>query len=522
MSNEPELLTRPQGEQVSFAAAGLDEKQVGHLRRIADLAYRLPDDWSGMMGRSSLQEDFGALRFQLAYMSYALALTYRHRLPAAPAVFKDTFDRLIQKMLSPDVWTYWHYVSTGGGPLNASLGELAAEWDPVAKDNIMYSAYVQSMANLYQYLFDDDKYDHEAALSFELKPLFWGGYKSFSYSASSLNEHLYWMMVEKGYLGIACEPNCVFQICNQPAILGFRINDLIHGGDTAAEVTEGYKKAWMDFGITNGSGHFNVVVMERERLLPPSPPMAWGDFWLGALMHAWYPEQVRACFPAQIARWQRPGPDGSLWIEPTIPPVGYGRELTQAHDFGWAAVCAAEVGDTDTLERLLRYADLRLTPTWENGAFYYHRRDGWFDDRDMLHAMDPHTGNALLAYARLNVPCGLHDLYHKPLTQAWRSQPNLSGMPRHLDVTMAYYDPDARQLRLRFRPGRVSDPLIELQFANVWGRADWSLRIDGARAASGSAAAVVEPGQAQARRSGEHLLLTLPNRAAELVLQWAP
>jgi hypothetical protein len=77
----------------------LDDKQVGHIRRIRNLAAQLPDDWSGMMGRSSLQEDFGALRFQLAYMAYALGLAHVHRLPAAPAVFRKPFDQLITKML---------------------------------------------------------------------------------------------------------------------------------------------------------------------------------------------------------------------------------------------------------------------------------------------------------------------------------------------------------------------------------------------------------------------------------------
>jgi len=121
-----------------LASPLLDENQAGHLRRMTNLAARLPDDWSGMQGKTTLQEDFSSLRFQLAYMSYALALTHVHRLPAAPVVFKKSFDQLIQKMLSPDVWTYWHYVSTGNGPHNRSLGELPARWDPVETDNIMY------------------------------------------------------------------------------------------------------------------------------------------------------------------------------------------------------------------------------------------------------------------------------------------------------------------------------------------------------------------------------------------------
>ncbi len=503
-------------------AEALDDQQAGHLRRMLDLAERLPDDWSGMMGRSSLQEDFGALRFQLAYMAYALALTHVHRLPAAPAVFRAPFDRLIQKMLSHDVWTYWHYVSTGNGPFNKALGELPAEWNPVVKDNIMYSAYVQSTSLLYHHLFDDPKYAQPGALSFKLQPLFWGnGGETFAYDEKSLNEHIYWQMVEKGYLGIACEPNCVFQICNQPAILAFRLHDILYGGATATEVTEGYRRAWAEFGIVDELGHFNIVVQEREHALVERPPLAWGDFWLGSLMHAWNPDLVKASYPAQIAHWIRPGPDGTAWIEPSIPPSGFGRELTHAWDFGWAAVCASEVGDADHLGRMLGYADRCLTPTWEDGAFYYRRRDGWFDDARMLHAMDPHTGNVLLGYARLNVPDGLHKLYAAPWTAEHFAEPALIGMSDGLDVRAARYDADSRTLSLAFRKGRCRGEAINLTLANIWDRGCWTAFVDGEVAAEGDDDAVTRAGQIAARRIDDTLALAVPPRAQTLDIRWA-
>ncbi len=260
-----------------LASPLLDENQAGHLRRMTNLAARLPDDWSGMQGKTTLQEDFSSLRFQLAYMSYALALTHVHRLPAAPVVFKKSFDQLIQKMLSPDVWTYWHYVSTGNGPHNRSLGELPARWDPVETDNIMYSAYVQSMTLMYHYLFRDPKYAEQGALTFSVNPLFWGlGGKHFRYDERSLNDLLYWKMVERGYLGIACEPNCVFQVCNQPPIIGFRFHDLVYGGSTAKEVTDGYVKAAL-FAPQSSLGRFLGRLLDarvesriRQATLPPA------------------------------------------------------------------------------------------------------------------------------------------------------------------------------------------------------------------------------------------------------------
>jgi hypothetical protein len=431
----------------------LDDLQAGSLRRILNLSEQLADDWSGMLGRSTLQEDFGALRFQLAYMAYALALTHVHRLPSAPALFREPFDRLIQKMLSPDVWLYWHYVSTGNGPLNQSLGELPAQWNPVETDNIMYSAYVQSTVLLYHYLFRDRKYAEPGALTFSIDPLFWAmGGKHFAYDENSLNDRLYWSMVERGYLGVACEPNCIFQVCNQPPILGFRFHDLVYGGSTAEEVTQGYLKAWQEFGILNDAGHFNMMVQEKERTVVTPPNAPWVDFWMASLMHAWNPDFVKRHYPQQLARWSVDGPDGTLWIKPGVSLSSGGPPRTSARDFGWAAVCAAEVGDAESLSRMLAYADRYLHPVWADGAYFYRRHDEWFAEDGTLSAMDPHTSNALLPYARLNVPDGLRKLYDGPWGDAHFAEPALVRMTPSLDIRRAWFDAGRNALALTVRP----------------------------------------------------------------------
>lgn len=485
----------------------LDDLQAGSLKRIFDLAAQLPDDWSGMMGRSTLQEDFGSLRFQLAYMSYALALTHVHRLPAAPALFRRSFDQLIQKILSPDVWTYWHYVGTGNGPFNRALGELPATWNPVERDNIMYSGYVQSMALLYHYLFRDDKYAKEGALTFSVKPLFWGmGGQHFAYDERSLNELIYWKMVQGGYLGIACEPNCVFQVCNQIPILGFRFHDLVYGGSLASEVTDGYLKAWEEFGMLDDSGHYRVMVQEHERAAISFPDQPWVDFWLASLMHAWNPDMVNLHYPDQLAHWSVAGPDGTLSIKPTIPSNGSDRYT--ARDFGWAAVCASEVGDSETLSRLLAYADRFLHPTWSEGAYFYRRHDQLLDADGNFAAMDPHTGNALLAYARLNVPGGLQKLFAGPLGDSHFEQPALVDCTQGLDVRRAWFESERNALVLTVVNSKVATA-VRLEVGNTLGRGNWRLLQDG------------KPSDAHSHLQAERLIIEFELEGeTTLVLSW--
>jgi hypothetical protein len=313
----------------------------------------------------------------------------------------------------------------------------------------------------------------------------------------------------------------VFQICNQVPILGFRLHDMIYGGDVAKEVTDGYLRAWSEFGIVDARGHYNIVVQEHEHALVSRPPLPWADFWLGALMHAWNPDFVKANYPRQIERWSKDGPDGTLWIDPAIPPVGFGKELSNARDFGWAAACASEVGDTDTLQRLLAYADQFLNPLWQDGAYFYQRRDGWFDQDGRLSAMDPHTGNALLAYARLNVPDGLRKLYAKPWDESHFGEPALIDMPDDLDVYGARYEADSASLWLNVRCGGNTGHAAKIGIANVWNRGDWSLRLDGETVGHGTDSAPHAGSSIAMRREGDNLQIECPvSPSADLHLTW--
>ena len=352
----------------NHATAELDRLQIGHLRHFANLARQLPNQWNLMSGKGYGQEDFGGYRFQLAYMAYALALTHRHRLPAAPGLFKPIFERLIDKMLLPEVWMYWRDVSRGGSIWNAHLSAgYREQWDPVATDNIMYSAYVQSMALMYHYLFGDDRYAKPGALSFRFWSYFWGGEeKRFAYDENSLNDHIYWQMVQSGFLGVACEPNCTFQICNQPAILGFRLHDLVYGGNVAGEVTRSYEQAWREFGRIGDNGHYHIMMSQDTRVVRPNMgKVPWVDAWCGALMNMWNRDFVHQHYPAQVRDLIKPGSDGRLSVHMVPKPMVMGQTMvTDDCDFGWVTAWASEMGDGETLGGLLAHADTYMSPTW--------------------------------------------------------------------------------------------------------------------------------------------------------------
>lgn len=431
----------------------LDADQLGHLRHWDDLSRRLPHDWSGMQGRGLGEDDFGSYRFQLAYMVYGLALTHRHRLPAAPGLFRPTIERLIEKLLEPDVWMYWRDVSRGGSVFNAHLSDrLHEEWDPVVRDNIMYSAYVQSCALLHDQLFADDRYAEPGSLSFRHWSFFWGGQeKVFAYDRDTLNDHLYWQMVENGYVGVACEPNCVFQICNQPAILGFRLHDLITGGNRAEEVVAGYERVWADFGRLDERGHYAMMVSEDSRAVRGNDALSpWVDAWCGALMSMWNREFVREHYPRQVADFLVPGPDGTLSVRsaPAMQVMGQ-TVVSDTCDTGWVAAWASEMGDRATLDGLLAHADRFMGPKRVDGGLHYPRNDTPTDADGHRTLIEPMTGNVLLGYARLNVADGLWGLYNRPWDAAHHAEPALVEVERDVEVSRAEVVDGVLHARLR-------------------------------------------------------------------------
>lgn len=80
----------------------------------------------------------------------------------------------------------------------------------------MYSGHLLLMTSLYGMLFDDDEFEKPESLTFVWDPLFFGfGSESFHYDNRSLQDAIIREMERNGWVGVCCEPNLVFVVCNQ-------------------------------------------------------------------------------------------------------------------------------------------------------------------------------------------------------------------------------------------------------------------------------------------------------------------
>ncbi|KAI9034062.1 hypothetical protein DFJ74DRAFT_700453 [Hyaloraphidium curvatum] len=416
------------------AAPALDAKQRAHLRHFYNLATAADGVWDTMGAQDPGQEWLDAYRYQLAEMFYAASLCHFHRLPAARGYFKSLLQNLIRKMLRREVWQFWYLTSRSGVRVNPDIKELREPWaDPVREENIMYSGHLLAMVALYAVLCNDDRYDQPGALTFLFDPIFWGmGPEKFEYSATQLRDVIIDQMERSGWLGCCCEPNMVFIVCNQFPLVAMKLLDLRAGTDVASGVQEKYAAAWAKKNWLDGQGYFVDWWRVQQDRLESRGSVGWSA-WAHTFLNAWNPAASDALWPRQIAGWLKSDPEGTVRVcPPNVAAMRRARieageredevvieneaEIARKVPFvmptlGYIAAGLSEKGPRDKLEGLLRYADRYLKPTMRDGGLYYPLNGTSYDSDGNPVFMDPLTGNAMLAYARLNVPDGMRKLY---------------------------------------------------------------------------------------------------------------
>jgi hypothetical protein len=96
------------------------------------------------------------------------------------------------------------------------------------------------MVSLFSMLFNDDSFDQEGSILFKWNPLFWGmGPETFSYSRTSLQKNILSEMEAEGWVGVCCEPNAIFIVCNQ-----FPVSSISVTASQACEAESRFKRLW--------------------------------------------------------------------------------------------------------------------------------------------------------------------------------------------------------------------------------------------------------------------------------------
>jgi hypothetical protein len=199
------------------------EDELRLQRWVLDHALQPLDDWDVYDWSEKAQRDTRSVRYQLNWLQWALAIGQYTRTPAFSGYLAEGQRRLIERMRDRRIWGYWRGENIAGN--------LDFNADPVRKDNIMFSGYLELMVGTYAVLNSDRRYDAPGALT-----LTWDGDHRFVYDHAGLSD-----VVENNFrtsrFGLfACEPTFVFPICNILGLLGLAYRDVLDNGERAARL----------------------------------------------------------------------------------------------------------------------------------------------------------------------------------------------------------------------------------------------------------------------------------------------
>ena len=193
------------------------EMSLAHLQRVRfalDRALQPFDEFSGFEQRDQFQT--AALRYQINFLAYGIALTQARFTPALGGYMSDAQSKLLSKQAQHRTWAYWS--------LENLWGNFRWNSDPTARENIMYTGFVALQMALFQASTGSQEFSKEGAFT-----LVHPNGKRYEHSFGSLLARLEKEYERSPFYLMACEPNWVYPLCNTIGAAALRAHDAQYG-----------------------------------------------------------------------------------------------------------------------------------------------------------------------------------------------------------------------------------------------------------------------------------------------------
>lgn len=193
------------------------EMSLAHLHRLRfalDRALQPADEFSGFELRDQFQT--AALRYQINFLAYGIALTQARFTPAFGGYMSDAQRRLLRKQMQHRVWAYWS--------LENLWGNLRWNANPAARENIMYTGFVALQMALFQASTGSQEFSKEGAFT-----LVHPNGKRYEHSFGTMLSTLEKEYQRSPFYLMACEPNWVYPLCNTMGAAALRAHDAQYG-----------------------------------------------------------------------------------------------------------------------------------------------------------------------------------------------------------------------------------------------------------------------------------------------------
>lgn len=402
----------------------LDELRL--QRWVLDHALQPLGNWDVYDWSEKAQRDPRSVRYQLNWLQWALAIGQFSRTPAFSGYVAEGQRRLIERMRDRRIWGYWRSENVGGN--------LDFNADPVRKDNIMFSGYLELMVGTYAVLNSDRRYDAPGALTFT-----WDDDRRFVYDHAGLSDVIEYNF-RTSRLGLfACEPTFVFPICNTIGLLGLAYRDVLDDGQRAARLLPRFARS-LDEEFTAADGDLHVALCDRYgfRAVPFRGTDLTGQhgFYLRPLLPG-VSERIWGVCRRELAETRAFAQDRARGRSTYLGDWG-SKKASLAILFMSLASQSREFGEDDVHREVIDTAREVLGWRVENGVGCYERIS--------------RVGNAQLALAQLNRCDGWLQMLRFPRPHAWDHGPRLADVA-YPDVLVAKAVAHDDRLDLVLYPG---------------------------------------------------------------------
>jgi len=434
----------------------LTEDDLAIERWFLNLALQPVDRFDGFSFVDQYQ--FAAIRYQLNFLQYALAMAQYTRTPAFHGYLSEAQRNLVAKMTMRSVWKYWR--------LESAWGNLRYATDPIVRDNIMFSGYLGCMLGMYESTTGDRRYDVPGSLSFR-----WSDAKEYAHDHGSIQDALVSNFGRSPFTFFPCEPNWIYNDCNQMGMLSLKLHDRLHGTSDFTALRDQLER-----------------VVEEEFTRPDGTPVLVRSKRLGCEID--FPGPFAGA--TKPARRGRGHPPSYSWRSAAIFPdlgerayllrstatrdaiVGGSLDPSQISRFDPGfyrktgtgilpnlAANAQEAGDDELCKTLRQLADANLDPVVEGGAKHYR-------------AMSP-LAMGLMFHGVFSRKNGFFDLVNRGNPEAWDTGPILHEAP-YPDVLVARAVTDGEALDVVLRPGTPDTGRVTVRLARLVPRRRYAVR----------------------------------------------
>lgn len=340
----------------------MPEMSLDHLQRLRfalDRALQPLDQFNGFEKIDQFQT--AATRYQLNFLAYGVALTQARYTPAFRGYMQAAQIALLDKQAQHRVWSYWG--------LENLWGNLQADPDPVARENIMYTGFVALQMALFSA--STGRRDFSQAGRFTLTHPSGQRYR---HDASSLVRRLEHEYTTSPYYLIACEPNWVYPLCNTIGASAIMAFDAQHGEQRWAHHASDFRHN-LEAEFLDGSGRYVPCKSARTGLALPAiggaMPLAMPCFFLNAVAPDLARRQWlllrRQLFDSAGAFRRR-----AFW---PIDTGNYG--FSRASAYSATALAAAELGDSAVYRACMDALEAECPSVLKNGVIHRQRASVW-------------------------------------------------------------------------------------------------------------------------------------------------